>query len=124
MERKLLGQRTREFSKKIIDLCKQIDEQKQYVISRQLMKSATAIGAMAHEAQHAETTDDFIHKMKIASKEANETDYWLCLCRHITEVDKQLEVDLEIISKIIGKSISTAKNTRQKKAKKKGDRRT
>jgi four helix bundle protein len=124
MERKLLGQRTIEFSKKILELCSRIDDLKRYVISRQLLKAATAIGAMAHEAQHAETADDFIHKMKIASKEANETGYWLTLCEDIIEIDQQIIVDLNIIQKIINKSISTAKETRKKRAKEKGERRT
>jgi four helix bundle protein len=62
MERKLLGQRVIEFSKDIIDLCKELDQLRQYVISKQLLKSATAIGAMSWGAQQAETSDDFIHK--------------------------------------------------------------
>jgi four helix bundle protein len=119
-----LGQRTIEFSKKIIDLCGNLDGLKQFVISRQLMKSATAIGAMAHEAQHAESTDDFIHKMKVAYKEANETTYWLSLCENIMHTDAELISELEIIRKIINKSISTAKKTRNKNEKEKGDRRT
>ena len=124
MERKLLAQRTIEFSKKIIELCSKIDELKHYVISRQLLKAATAIGAMVHEAQHAETADDFIHKMKIASKEANETVYWLTLCEGIIEINQQVIVDLNIIQKIINKSISTAKETRKQRANEKGERRT
>lgn len=118
-----MGQRTIEFSKKIIDLCNQIDDLKQYVISRQLMKAATAIGAMAHEAQHAETTDDFIHKLKIACKEANETEYWLCLCEKFIEIKDEVKNDLAIIKKIINKSIATAKETKKKREKEKGDRR-
>jgi len=50
-------------------------------MSRQLWRSGTSIGALVHEAQNAESKLDFIHKMKIAGKEAEETIYWIRLCR-------------------------------------------
>lgn len=52
---------------------------KEYVLSKQLLRSGTAIGALVREAEYAESRDDFIHKMHIALKEANETDYWIDL---------------------------------------------
>ena len=51
----------------------------EYVLSKQVMRSGTAIGAMVREAEHAESKKDFIHKMSIGLKEANETRYWLDL---------------------------------------------
>ncbi|MBI2257497.1 MAG: four helix bundle protein [Flavobacteriia bacterium] len=54
-------------------------EKKEYIISKQIIRSGTAIGALTREAQHAESNADFIHKLSIALKEANETDYWLLL---------------------------------------------
>jgi four helix bundle protein len=51
-----------------------------YVIAKQILKAGTSIGANVREAQNAESKIDFIHKMKIAAKEADETEYWLLLC--------------------------------------------
>jgi four helix bundle protein len=54
-----------------------ITEKKELVLSRQLLRSGTAIGAMVRESEHAESKADFIHKLSIALKEANETEYWI-----------------------------------------------
>ena len=68
------------FSVRIVNLHKYLtDQKKEYVISKQLYKSGTSIGANIAEAQRAESTADFVHKMKIALKEANEAQYWLQL---------------------------------------------
>ena len=68
------------FSVRIVNLHKYLTEQKkEYVISKQLYKSGTSIGANIAEAQRAQSTADFVHKMKIALKEANESQYWLQL---------------------------------------------
>lgn len=56
-----------------------IESKKEYILSKQLLRSGTAIGAMVREAEHAESKADFIHKLSIALKEANETAYWLAL---------------------------------------------
>lgn len=54
-------------------------EQREFVLSKQMLRSGTGIGALIREAEHAESKADFIHKMNIALKEANETEYWLTL---------------------------------------------
>lgn len=54
-----------------------INDKKEYVLSKQLLKSGTSVGAMIREADHAESKADFIHKMAIAQKECNESLYWL-----------------------------------------------
>ena len=54
-------------------------EQREFVLSKQMLRSGTAVGALIREAEHAESKADFIHKMSIALKEANETEYWLLL---------------------------------------------
>ena len=64
----------------IIQYCEVLETKKKYVIAKQLLKSGTSIGANIHEAQNAESRADFIHKMKIATKELEETKYWLILC--------------------------------------------
>lgn len=67
-----------DFALNIIRLVKEIQSrEKEYVLSKQLLRSGTSIGSMVREAEHAESKKDFIHKMSIALKEANETDYWL-----------------------------------------------
>jgi four helix bundle protein len=57
------------------------DEKRDYTLSRQLLKSGTAIGALVKEAEHAQSKPDFLNKMNIALKEANETEYWLMLLK-------------------------------------------
>ena len=66
------------FAVRVVRLCNLLgEEHKEWVLSRQLLRSGTAIGALVREAEHAESRADFIHKMAIAQKEANETGYWL-----------------------------------------------
>ncbi|WP_435625216.1 four helix bundle protein [Flagellimonas sp.] len=62
---------------------------KEYVLSKQLLRSGTAIGALIKEAEHAESKKDFTHKMSIALKEANETKYWLDLLFRSEYIPKQ-----------------------------------
>ena len=70
------------FSVRIIRLYQYLcSEKKEYILSKQLLRSGTAIGALIREAEQAESKADFIHKLAIALKEANETDYWLDLLK-------------------------------------------
>lgn len=71
---------TFEFALDVIKYTELLHSKKKFVISNQLMKSGTSIGANSKEAQSAESRMDFIHKLKIASKECEETEYWLQLC--------------------------------------------
>ena len=100
-----------EFVLKIIDYCDLLQEERRFVISNQLLKSGTSIGANIMEAQNAESKADFIHKMKIAAKEAEETQYWLFLCSHaVNYLDcSDLVSQLAEINKLLGKILSTAK---------------
>src|SRR5580765_6346616 len=79
MKDNITAKKSLEFAIKIVHLCKTLHEQKEFVLSKQLLRSATAIGALIREAEHAESKADFLHKMNIALKEANETGYWLLL---------------------------------------------
>ena len=54
-----------------------VDEKREYTLSKQLLRSGTAIGALIREAEHAQSKPDFIHKLSISLKEANETEYWI-----------------------------------------------
>jgi four helix bundle protein len=100
-----------EFALKMIEFAEILNAEKKFVVSNQLLKSGTSIGANIREAQNAESKADFIHKMKIAAKESDETEYWLLLCKSSQNYpfqDKLLE-DLREIMKIINKIISTSK---------------
>ena len=100
-----------EFSVMVLSYCDLLYEAKKFVLANQLCKSGTSIGANVMEAQNAESKVDFIHKMKIAAKEAEETQYWLLLCDHLENYPdcKNLLVKLEEIHKLLGKIISTSK---------------
>ncbi|MDR2815095.1 MAG: four helix bundle protein [Proteiniphilum sp.] len=102
---------TLSFALDIIAFTDQLNENKKFVIGQQLLKSGTAIGANVKEAQNCESKADFIHKLKIAAKEADETEYWLILCQHAKDYpfDKVLFDKLKEIQKIINKIIYTSK---------------
>ncbi|MBS1934847.1 MAG: four helix bundle protein [Bacteroidetes bacterium] len=100
-----------DFSLVMISYCESLEEKKKIIIGRQLLKSATSICANAMEAQNAESKADFIHKFKIAAKEAGETQYWLLLCDYSKNYPecKKLLGELEVIQKLLSKIIGTAK---------------
>ena len=102
-----------EFALQIIVYCELLEESRKYVISRQLLKSGTSIGANIREAQNAESKLDFIHKLKIAAKEAEETEYWLSLCDKSTSYPTSESLLLSIISikKLLNAIISKTKNS-------------
>jgi four helix bundle protein len=102
---------TLDFSLMVINYCESLEEAKKYVVARQLLKSGTSIGANAVEAQNAESKADFIHKMKIAAKEADETQYWLTLCAYAANYPNcdSLIHKLEEIQRVLNKILGTAK---------------
>ena len=105
--------KTFNFSLNIISLFKKLQENKEFIISKQLLKSATSIGANVEEATAAQSKRDFINKMSIASKEARETKYWLRLLNdsELTTLDVLDEIkEVNHIINIITKIIITAKN--------------
>lgn len=75
----IIIEKTFQFSLDIISLYKKLQNEKEYILSNQLLRSATSIGANVEEAMAAQSKKDFINKMSIASKEARETKYWLKL---------------------------------------------
>lgn len=79
MKENITAAKSIDFAIRIIQLYRNlVEEKREYVMSKQLLRSGTAIGALIREAEHAESKADFLHKMNIALKEANET-YWLLL---------------------------------------------
>lgn len=103
-----------EFSLKVIAYCEKLEAIRKFVITNQLLRSGTSICANALEAQNAESKNDFIHKMKIAAKEADETQYWLMLCDNTQNYPdcKDLIVKLSEIQKILTKILATSRRTR------------
>ncbi len=107
----LIVRLTFEFSLEIITFTERLNALKKFNLSNQLFRSGTGIGANVKEAQNAESKADFVHKMKIAIKEAEETEYWLLLCKHSDEYpycDSLLD-KLTSITKILNKIIGTTK---------------
>jgi four helix bundle protein len=100
-----------DFSLAVIAYCEKLDEKRKFIISNQLLRSATSIGANIHEAQNAESRADFIHKMKIAAKELEEVKYWLTLCEQSPTYafEPKLKLDAQELGKIIFKILSTSK---------------
>jgi len=100
-----------EFALDIIEYCELLEEHRKFVIAKQLLKAGTSIGANIREAQNAESKADFIHKLKIAAKEADETEYWLILCERSKNYPNPLKLKdkLKSILNIISKIIITSK---------------
>jgi four helix bundle protein len=80
MRKNLIKEKSFDIALLIIDTYKSlVKDKKEFVMSKQLLRSGTAVGALIREAEHAQSKADFIHKMSIALKEANETEYWINL---------------------------------------------
>lgn len=105
-----------DFALEIIKLTKYLKINKEFVMSNQLLRSGTSIGANVSEAQAAQSTNDFISKMSIASKEARETEYWLKLLDNSGYLEKyQIKNDLfNKIQSIVKLLTSIIKTTKEK----------
>jgi four helix bundle protein len=109
-----LSEQSMDFAVQIINLVKQLKEQRESIISNQIGRSGTSIGANIREAKYAHGTADFISKMQIALKEANETGYWLELLYKTNYIEKEqynlLESKCKSMRAMLVSSINTAKN--------------
>jgi len=107
----IIVEKSFQFALKIVSYFELLEENRKFVLARQLLKSGTSIGANVREAQNAESKLDFIHKMKIAAEEADETEYWLLICKNTPTYpfDELLLIDLIELIKILGKIISSSK---------------
>jgi four helix bundle protein len=103
--------KTFEFAKKIVVYSELLESKRKFVVANQVLKSGTSIGANVKESQNAESKADFIHKLKIAMKEADETEFWLFLCNELESYPNCdfLLNDLSEILKLLNKIISTTK---------------
>ena len=84
-----------------------VNERKEYVMARQILRSGTSIGANIHEAEYAASKADFKNKLKIAAKEANETEYWLIVLESTGYFDASFD-DLKALLKSIIKMLTAA----------------
>lgn len=115
MEKKnVIKEKSFEFAKEIVYLYKVLAEKKEYVLSKQLLRSGTSIGANVREAEHAQSKADFIHKLSISLKEANETEYWLDLLyetNYLNDMEFQdiKNKNIELL-KLLTSIINTSKN--------------
>lgn len=117
MKENVIKNKSLEFALRIVKLFQYLsDTKKEYVLSKQLLRSGTAIGALVRESEHAESKADFIHKLSIALKEANESDYWIELLYrsgYLAESEYQsLFLDLDEIIRLLVSIIKTSKANR------------
>ena len=103
-----------QFSVRVVKLCRHLrEEKKEYILSKQLLRSGTSIGANIVEAQQAQSRPDFISKLCIALKEASETNYWLRLLRatdYLSEKEfSSIHIDCKELEKLLTSIIKTTK---------------
>ncbi len=114
MKTSIVAEKSYGFAIRIVKLYKWLTgERKEYVLSKQLLRSGTAIGALLREAAHAQSKPDFLNKVNIALKEANETVYWLMLLKdtaYITiEEFMSINIDAEELLRLLTSIVKTTK---------------
>jgi four helix bundle protein len=117
----LLKNKSYDFSLRIVRLMQFLqDQKKEFTLSRQVLRSGTSVGAMVREAQYGQSDADYLNKLQIALKEANETDYWLSLLHDTGYIDTQLFTSLQKdCSELIAILISTIKTVKARQSEKK-----
>ncbi len=113
MKENIIHLKSYAFALRIIDINRLLIKKKEFVLSKQLLRSGTAIGALIKESEFAQSKADFIHKMSIVLKEANETEYWLQLLNDSRWINKEEFLNIqpairEIIA-ILVKILKTSK---------------
>jgi four helix bundle protein len=109
----LIVQLSFDFAIHAISFCAQLDNLRKWSLSNQLLRAALSIGACVREAQNAESKADFIHKMKIAAKEAEEVAYYVELCVASAELPNPdtLSAKIQSICRVLTRIIATAKSS-------------
>ena len=110
-----MHQKTYAFAIRIVNMVKYLHENAgEFIMSKQVLRSGTAIGALIRESEFAQSTADYINKFNVALKEANETDYWLNILKDTGYIDeeayKSIESDCSQLIAILVSSIKTLKN--------------
>ncbi|KRD63195.1 four helix bundle protein [Flavobacterium sp. Root935] len=116
MERKnIIKEKSFAFAIDVVNLYKVLAEKREFVLSRQMLRSGTSIGANIREAEHAQSKADFIHKLSISLKEANETEYWLDLLyetKYLSDIDfLNIKPKITEILRLLTSIVKTTKNT-------------
>jgi four helix bundle protein len=116
-ERNVIKDKSFRFALRIVKLYQYLkDDKKEYVLSKQVLRSGTAIGALVRESQHAESKADFIHKLSIALKEANETEYWIELLFQSGFLEEKsyqsIHIDIEELLKLLTSIVRTTKENK------------
>lgn len=119
MKESVLSEKSFSFALRIVNLYKHLlTEHKEYVLSKQVLRSGTSIGANIEEAKHAQSKADFIHKLSIAQKEASEGNYWIRLLEKSKFLNEKLAIslvnDCDEIQRMLTASIKTSKANLQK----------
>ncbi len=115
MSKSILKDKSYAFAILIVKLSQQlVSDKKEYVLSKQLLRSGTAVGALIREAEFAQSKPDFIHKMSISLKESNESLYWIDLLKDTKYIDLKEHSDLiqknkELVAMLVS-SIKTTKS--------------
>lgn len=115
MSKSIMLDKSKEFAINTVKVCKELSvSQKEFVLTKQLIKSATSIGANIHESKYAQSTADFVSKMKIALKECYESEYWLEILfktEYLNETAfEQLNKDCSELRRMLISSIRTVTN--------------
>ena len=119
MEKNTVKNKSYLFALRIIKAYKfLISDKREFVLSKQMLRSGTAIGALIREAEQGESKADFIHKLSIALKEANETEYWLMLLHDSEFLDEKafisITIDCQELIKMLISIIKTSKENNKK----------
>ena len=114
MKENILKEKSFHFAVRIVNAYRYLKkEHNEYIVSQQLIRSGTSIGALIRGAEHAESRKDFIHKLSIGLKEANESKYWLDLLLETSFITKEmhesLSKDCEELLKLLTASVKTSK---------------
>ena len=123
MSKSILRVKSYTFALRVVKLYRYLsNEKREYVLSKQVLRSGTGIGALIREAEFSQSKADFIHKMSIALKEANESDYWFSLLKdsnYITlDMYNSIQPEVEELISMLVSSIKTAKrNSKNEKEK-------
>jgi len=116
MKKNIVKEKSHRFALLVIKAYKFLCEDKrEFVLSKQLLRSGTAIGALIREAEHAQSRKDFIHKMNIALKEANETEYWLMLLKDSEYINEEsftsIHKDCDELIRLLASIVKTTKSS-------------
>jgi len=116
MKNNIIKEKSYLFAIRVVNLCRYLQEtKKEYVLSKQLLRSGTAPGALVREAEHAQSRADFIHKMSIGLKEINESEYWINLLYDTDYINKeQYDSILDDAQEILKLMISIVKTSKRK----------